>query len=665
VTAGRALETMRRPRWSWLVLGIGAAWALVASVHALRPELPVDDAYISFAYAKNLAHWHGFVMTPNAATVEGFSNFLWVVLLAGAERVGLTAPTAALLASAAATALLVPATAWATRQIRPGLPVAAGLGAGLLVASLPATAFHATSGLETSLTALLVVSAVGLFLASPDSVRRTVLAPAVGVGVALVRPEGVVIVAALLVLHPAPWRQRKGDLLCVGAIAAFELFRVITFGSLVPNTVRAKSLPSVWATLHAGWHYLAVSSRPYLPLLPLAVAGAVVGGRRARGAISVIVLTTGVVIFSPGEGYAYGRYLFPAIVLTIALAAGGASWTIERLRTRPRLTTALAATLAVVLVGSCIDRAFAPGQTIETDRLFRNPLAGAWGRLVSTDRNPHRGVAVPPYHEMTAWLRPRVRPGEVVAAQEVGIISYYSGLDVIDTFGLADRRIAGRPGLPSGRYDPDYVFGRRPDWWVLRLNNEASRHPGLLADAQYAGDARFAASYELVHFSPSPSLALAAVFRRRAGLTSTTELFGVAPPSDRTAAAAPASVQRQMEAADQPSAALARVFYRSYLQGWSAGPVTISVDLPAGRPVIEVLPGPGAPAGRFQIDVLAPTARPVTVADLTLEDTAWQPRELDGDLGRWAGQTVTLRFTYSGQGSGLVWAEPTLLEFGR
>ncbi len=42
----------------------------------------MDDAGISYAYARNLATGHGLVAQPGAEAVEGFTNLLWVVLLA-------------------------------------------------------------------------------------------------------------------------------------------------------------------------------------------------------------------------------------------------------------------------------------------------------------------------------------------------------------------------------------------------------------------------------------------------------------------------------------------------------------------------------------------------------------------------------------------------------
>src|SRR3982751_1206197 len=66
------------------LIALAAAYA----AHVLRRygRATIDDAGITFAYADDLAHGHGLRLTPAAAPVEGFSNFLEVLLLAPAAR---------------------------------------------------------------------------------------------------------------------------------------------------------------------------------------------------------------------------------------------------------------------------------------------------------------------------------------------------------------------------------------------------------------------------------------------------------------------------------------------------------------------------------------------------------------------------------------------------
>lgn len=46
-----------------------------------------DDAYISYRYARNLSDGIGLVWNPGEH-VEGYSNFLWVAILAGLNKLG-------------------------------------------------------------------------------------------------------------------------------------------------------------------------------------------------------------------------------------------------------------------------------------------------------------------------------------------------------------------------------------------------------------------------------------------------------------------------------------------------------------------------------------------------------------------------------------------------
>ncbi|MDF1535435.1 MAG: hypothetical protein P1S46_02905 [bacterium] len=41
----------------------------------------LDDAFISFRYAANLAQGHGLVWNTGEAPIEGFTNFLWVLIM--------------------------------------------------------------------------------------------------------------------------------------------------------------------------------------------------------------------------------------------------------------------------------------------------------------------------------------------------------------------------------------------------------------------------------------------------------------------------------------------------------------------------------------------------------------------------------------------------------
>ncbi len=77
---------------------LAAAATLAFLVHAGAWEFVCDDAFISFRYAQNLAE-HGELafnvgMQP-PERVEGYTNFAWVVVLAGLQVLGWAPPDAA------------------------------------------------------------------------------------------------------------------------------------------------------------------------------------------------------------------------------------------------------------------------------------------------------------------------------------------------------------------------------------------------------------------------------------------------------------------------------------------------------------------------------------------------------------------------------------------
>ena len=59
--------------------------AAVLVPHARLFDFVTDDAYISFRYARNLA-LHGQLVFNLGEQVEGYTNFLWTVLLALRHR---------------------------------------------------------------------------------------------------------------------------------------------------------------------------------------------------------------------------------------------------------------------------------------------------------------------------------------------------------------------------------------------------------------------------------------------------------------------------------------------------------------------------------------------------------------------------------------------------
>ena len=170
----------------------------------------VDDAGITFAYARSLATGAGPVLQPGAPAVEGYSDPAWLALLVAAHRlwlfdhgtwfgvpdlVALPKLLGWLCGVGVFLCFLAAARAVSDR------PVVVATVAGVVTAVIPSFAIWTTSGLENGLLALAVVG-IGTVIVRAVAAGRvhepTVAATcgALAALAALTRPEGLVYAAA-------------------------------------------------------------------------------------------------------------------------------------------------------------------------------------------------------------------------------------------------------------------------------------------------------------------------------------------------------------------------------------------------------------------------------------------------------------------------------------
>jgi hypothetical protein len=205
--------------------------SLLLLVVCTLPAVPrvIDDVYISYAYALSLLE-HGS-LTWDGARVEGYSNFSWVLLLAGVRALGLPITWATKAASyAGATALL-----YGVHRRAPSTVLGTALV--VAVAIWPALNAWAGLGMETS-----VFAALLFYGWAATTERRWAPALAILACAALTRPEGLLYFTAALALALA---DRKGRLAgtawaTVLGLGAYELARLVYFHGAVPTSVIAK-----------------------------------------------------------------------------------------------------------------------------------------------------------------------------------------------------------------------------------------------------------------------------------------------------------------------------------------------------------------------------------------------------------------------------------------
>ena len=426
-----------------------AGVAVFVTVYLRLASFLTDDVFISVRYAQNLVRGAGLVYNAGER-VEGYTNFLWTLLLAppiaaGWPVIGWIKVMNALWAVAAGLLTVRLASIVARDGGEEASRVWTVLPGAVCLATVPFV-LSAAEGLETMMfTALLLLTVSATWEARDDErVPRAALAL---VALGLTRPDGWaylpgLVLAAFLRRRSPAWILRA-VLVAVAGLAAHEIFRLAYYGDLVPNTLRAKSagtaflLDRGWSQLRqfagvtGGWAWL-------LALVPLAFARARAG---AAALLVAVVLRLAFHVWSGGPWMGRGRFLAPILPILLVLVSWGI---VLVLRRGPRLALGLAVATALVLFpGWREERAVEAGSLA-----YGAHLRAAHGRL-------------------GADVAALTRADAVMAMDDAGLAPLVAGRTNIDLLGLNDRHLGRLPGNYAEKSDPQYVFDRHPDVIVL------------------------------------------------------------------------------------------------------------------------------------------------------------------------------------------------------
>jgi hypothetical protein len=275
----------------------------------------IEDAAISFSYARNLAWGEGSVTYPGGERVEGYSNPTWTLLMIFWEWVGVDGFASSKImgwlfgAAAVPIAYLLVAEARGNRQ-DDDLPL---VGAAAMAVSAQ-HAIWSTSGLENSI--FNFFQALGMLLALREA--RLGGAPwsaLAWLGLSLSRPEGVLYAAwagfaAMVVALARDPRQgaiRTAQWLGLFFVpfGIYHAFHLWYFAWPFPNTYYAKLGSKEfkpWGWSVGGWKYVrdwsqAVWQGWFLPVYLVALPG--LKGRRALLSVALVVATALLLAF-PG-----------------------------------------------------------------------------------------------------------------------------------------------------------------------------------------------------------------------------------------------------------------------------------------------------------------------------------------------------------------------------
>lgn len=416
---------------------IGAAMGL-----SLFNRFIQDDAYISLRYARNLVDGHGLVWNPGGEHVEGYTNFLWTVILALPLKFGIDPY---LFITVLGMVLL-----GATLRLTYLLAVEATKSTWIGVAAVALCGFsytfsaYATGGLETMLQTLLCVACMHL---SVKVVREQHLTPGLLIGQSvcaalaiLTRLDSGVLVALpglfttwAILRSDAPAARKLGSLGALalpvlGIVGAWLAWKVSYYGDLLPNTfyVKATGVPLI-----RGVYYVGIFLCVYL-FAPLLLVAVLLSGRAVRvmgaSVFALLVLTLGawcMYVAKVGGDFMEFRFMVAATPIIAVLSA----WAIERLLPGTRAPNGA---VAILVAASAV-------HGFMFDKM-------PWKRGLESISDLRRNLDNPEYdwRGIGSFLASEFKgdPSVSIAVTPAGAIPYYSGLPSVDMLGLNDRWIA-------------------------------------------------------------------------------------------------------------------------------------------------------------------------------------------------------------------------------
>ena len=475
-----------------LVFGL-ALPALFCAVNMWRVRrFTIDDAYISYRYARNLARGLGLVYNAGER-IEGYTNFLWTVLLAGAVGVGLDPDVVAKILGALSalgalgfTYLL--AERWKSFEVLPCF-------ATWLLASSIVFSGYAVFGLETSFFVFLILAGSWLFYRESDAAIEASRAPSndrraflralpfsgLVFGLAgITRPEAPMYIGILMLFLGRRLFSAQNLLrgaLFVLPVACHVLWRRSYYGTWLPNTLSAKT-GDLSAQVGWGWDYFQRYAITVGPVLYLALFGVILGyvaRRREVLAFAVLAaLVAGYIVLVGGDWMPVYRFASPFEPFAFLLVDLAARDIVDR---RSRVATLAIAGFAIAVLAYRVDSLETSRKTIlSEDRVWRERTEGT-----------------------TRWLLDHNKPG-TLALGDIGYIGYATDYPILDLLGLVDPVISKLPGAYTWKVGPgftDRLFDVAPRYVLIISENMNCERPSVTGSRVIYKDKRFKQQYYL------------------------------------------------------------------------------------------------------------------------------------------------------------------------
>jgi len=473
------------------LIGITTLIAIYISLTSRLRGWFIDDAGISFSYARNLALGYGLVSQPGLPPVEGFSNPAWVFLLSifsctGFDIVEIVKPLSVVLTTISIVVLYLAFLHFTNSKFLALITLV-----GLIVQ--PAIVIWSVSGLENPLLLFLIVVLFFICLSSPTS-ALAILAGIVSGITSITRPDGILYIPLYAVMHPKYFKQTLFPSIAIWG--SYFVFRLIYYGELVPNTYFMKAegklfskyrLLTMWGSfksillgIFGPKHLAAATIIILLVLLVILIWKRKIDRRYLVIGIFLIISLGSYLVLPPdwmGE-YRFATPFFPFLYLFITLMIADVfnlfvKWV--------KITNLAAGILLLCWLASIYFVSYAP----RLEEFTENPTVSFYGVRADFYR----------FNRYSAILN--LHYPSVLLPDVGGALYYYPDIRIYDLGGLVDAIVA-RTLNRDQREFYHYVFDvAKPDFihvhggwtYAARLEDDPRFRQGYVAISEYIDQA--------------------------------------------------------------------------------------------------------------------------------------------------------------------------------
>ena len=461
------MNLIRTKRYQILILFILSLMLVVHEYYFF--SCTVDDAFISFRYVENFVQGKGLVYNEGEQ-VEGYTNFLWILMLALLRSMGIDMVIASKILGIILSLLTLITVFQLSHFISEDRKLL-NLLAPLLLVSDGSFAYWSVGGLETQLFTFLLTFSVYLYLRELKN-GGIILSPLFFALSTMTRPEGLgftFIALVFLLIFAEKEAKLKNIALWLIIFLLFFLpyfiWRYQYYGFIFPNTFYAKTGRGFRQIL-SGLHYLHRFFMYYggififmLASLPLLTRGK----KRSHLLLAIISICylLYIIFISGGDWMLLFRFLVPVLPFIYLLIQEGIKLFysfLQFLFNGKKLEKVCLFIIIFFITLSNYAVSFS-AKNLNHERPFGT----------SGDQRFFTPIGV--------WLQRIAPPDSILAAEDCGAIPFYSCLKTIDMRGLTNVHIAHLPaqGKTQERYDADYLLSQKPTFIEIMSDVDIQR----------------------------------------------------------------------------------------------------------------------------------------------------------------------------------------------